>query len=58
MRKNKYEAKVEKDSYQYTFAPYFDPTSFGKFAKTKIKYISSNFNSKINFAITEQNEIC
>lgn len=57
-RKNKFEAKVERDSFQDTFVPYFDPTDYGEFDKTNFKFISSNFNSKMNFAITEHNEVC
>jgi len=58
LRKNRYEAKVERDSYQYTFVPYFDPNNVGELNKLKIKHLSANINSKTNFAITEQNEVC
>lgn len=56
IRKNKFEAKDEKASYQYTFLPYFDPTQSGQFNRMKFKFISSNFNSRINFAINDQNQ--
>lgn len=52
-RKNQFEAKNERDSFQDTFMPYFDPTIPGTFQKMRFKYISSNFNSKLNFAISE-----
>lgn len=58
VRKNKFEAKVESESFQYTFAPYFDPTSYGEFARMKLKFIASNFNSRTSFAIDEQNQVC
>jgi alpha-tubulin suppressor-like RCC1 family protein len=57
-RKNQFEAKNESASFQYTFAPYFDPTSYGEYNNVKMKFISSNFNSHLNFAITESNTVC
>ena len=54
-RKNKYDPKNEIDSFQYTFDRYFDQEAQQDQSKYKYKFVSSNFNSKINFAINEKN---
>lgn len=46
----------EKNSFQYNFIPYFDPTKQRE-GKNRLKYINSNFNSPLNFAIAEDNKL-
>jgi len=58
VRKCKFEPKDDRLSYQYTFEPYFDPTSYDEFARMKFKYINSNFSSRISWAINKENVAC
>lgn len=58
IRRNKFEAKDESDSFQYTFEPYFDPNAYTEFSQMRFKFINSNFNSKLSWAINAKNEAC
>ena len=45
----------ETNTFQYYFVPYFDPTKINNLTTSQIKFISSNFNSKISHSINENN---
>lgn len=57
VRKNKYDPKDEEQSYQYTFLPYFPPGEYHEHSMVKFKSIASHFTAKVNFAISEHNEV-
>lgn len=58
LRRNQFEAKDESDSFQYTFEPYFEPNSWSEFSQMRFKFINSNFNSKLSWAINAKNQAC
>ena len=57
VRKNKYDPKDEELSYQYTFVPYFAPSEPHEHARVKFKSVATHFTAKMNFAISEDNEV-
>jgi hypothetical protein len=55
VRKNMYDPAEEDISYQYQFLP-LPQGNVDDLHHLKFKTIAANFNSKVNFAITENNE--
>lgn len=58
LRRNQFETKDESESFQYTFEPYFEPNSWTEFSLMRFKFINSNFNSKLSWAINAKNQAC